>query len=525
MVSCLFLGWAVAFIYRSSFLAIDGHRYFSLIDDAMISMRYAWNLSHGLGLVWNPGSRVEAYSNLLVVLWMAIPSLLLSKSAAVLAVQLTGIPVMLGAAWATMKIARMCQAQNAANHGSLIENLAFVAALSYFPLTMWSLMGLEQGLLALLLNMAVLASLVNERAPAARYMCTTSLALGLAYLTRNDSLIFAVPIFGFLVLTSGRLNGLHRPWLVLAGAIYAGFIVAQAGFRYLDYGQLLPNTYILKLVGMPLMARLSNGLGFISLFLREVDILPLVLLLAIMRGLGRYKAYLASFLLMAVCYQIYTGGDYSSYWRIVSPAMPLFLVVVLQTLAETSVAIQTTLASTAVARATGAMSGRRATVLISLLAILIGVRINFRYGDDILLKHSIGSENRDGINTAIALDAVTSPAATVGVFRAGVVPYYSGRVGVDFLGKADPYIARLPPDMSGRISATGMTSQPGHNKYDLDYSIKEQRPTYVEGFTWGSQDLRLWATPYYVRAEYQGIGLNLLKGSPAVHWDKLLTLP
>jgi hypothetical protein len=25
----------------------------------MISMRYAWNVSHGSGLVWNPGERVE----------------------------------------------------------------------------------------------------------------------------------------------------------------------------------------------------------------------------------------------------------------------------------------------------------------------------------------------------------------------------------------------------------------------------------------------------------------------------------
>jgi hypothetical protein len=48
--------WSGYFIFRSSFLVSD-RRYFSLFDDAMISMRYAWNLSHGNGLVWNPGSR------------------------------------------------------------------------------------------------------------------------------------------------------------------------------------------------------------------------------------------------------------------------------------------------------------------------------------------------------------------------------------------------------------------------------------------------------------------------------------
>ncbi|HET7011845.1 MAG TPA: hypothetical protein VFI11_13795, partial [Anaerolineales bacterium] len=58
-LSVAFSVWAAAFIFRSSFIASDGLRYFSLSDDAMISMRYAWNLSHGSGLVWNPGERVE----------------------------------------------------------------------------------------------------------------------------------------------------------------------------------------------------------------------------------------------------------------------------------------------------------------------------------------------------------------------------------------------------------------------------------------------------------------------------------
>ena len=61
-----FVAWASLFIYRSSFIGIDGKRYFCLFDDAMISMRYAWNFSHGSGLVWNPGQYVEGYTNPLI---------------------------------------------------------------------------------------------------------------------------------------------------------------------------------------------------------------------------------------------------------------------------------------------------------------------------------------------------------------------------------------------------------------------------------------------------------------------------
>src|SRR5207249_9160233 len=47
-----------------------------MYDDAFISYRYAANLAHGLGLVYNPGERVEGYSNFLWTLLMAVVVLL-----------------------------------------------------------------------------------------------------------------------------------------------------------------------------------------------------------------------------------------------------------------------------------------------------------------------------------------------------------------------------------------------------------------------------------------------------------------
>ena len=40
-------------------------------DDSFISFRYAKHLAEGQGLVWNPGDRVEGYTNFLWVLLMA----------------------------------------------------------------------------------------------------------------------------------------------------------------------------------------------------------------------------------------------------------------------------------------------------------------------------------------------------------------------------------------------------------------------------------------------------------------------
>lgn len=55
VVTLGFVAWAARFIDATSFVALDGRRYFALFDDAMISMRYAWNFAHEHGLVWNPG--------------------------------------------------------------------------------------------------------------------------------------------------------------------------------------------------------------------------------------------------------------------------------------------------------------------------------------------------------------------------------------------------------------------------------------------------------------------------------------
>ena len=133
----------------------------------------------------------------------------------------------------------------------------------------------------------------------------------------------------------------------------------------------------------------------------------------------------------------------------------------------------------------------------------------------------MAGSNQINVNTAIAIDHVTTDDATLGVFWAGSIPYYTGRVAIDFLGKSDRYIARLRPDLSGNVASNGMTSVPGHNKYNLDYSIKVLQPTYIQGFKYGGQDLSDWGKSKYATLEYKGITLHLLKESKSVLWNDI----
>jgi len=506
LLSTLFVGWALAFIYRSSYVAIDGRLYFNLFDDAMISMRYAWNFSHGNGLVWNVGERIEGYTNLLMTLMMSVATLLFEKRYAVLSIQLTGIFFILGSAFFTLKIFETLKTSDRV----FLRHLLFAAILLYYPLNYWSLMGMETGMLAFLLSAGVFCSILYSKRLEEKYLWRMSVCFGLAFLTRNDSLLFAA--LAFLYLSQTLKNGRKYIYNFLAAAIvYSLFVAGQTIFRYAYYGEIVPNTYTLKLVGMPLMDRLKNGWGFVQPFLKETGVVLLLALIGLLLKLSQQKLYLFGFFLISIAYQVYVGGDPWNYWRIMAPTMPFLFILffegcalVLQCIPKVS---------------------RGLAFTILLFALIFGGEffVDFRFLREISLL-SYPYDNgaaRKHVNIAIAINALTDKNATIGVFWAGTIPYYADRIAIDFLGKSDRYIANLPPDLSGQMGWLGMKSVPGHNKYDLNYSIKKLLPTYVQEFEVGSQDLNAWGAEHYVNVKYQGIRLYLLKDSPNVYWEKI----
>ncbi|MBI5842511.1 MAG: hypothetical protein HZB19_20675 [Chloroflexi bacterium] len=566
-----FLAWSAAFIYGTSFVAFDGRRYFSLFDDAMISMRFAWNFSHGHGLVWNAGEYVQGYTNLLMTLVMSLATLVFDKSRAVLSIQVLGIFTMLGIAFQSMRLAAVLfddaiirpertlslskwQSKDISGDAldekdgakSFVRVAVFLSALAYYPLAYWSLMGMETGLLTLLFLSALVFAFeyVKNRNPVSFWLA--AVCLGLAFLTRNDSLIFAVLIFAY------ELWDVRKPDRPFLGAIalYFLFVAGQFFFQYWYYGEVLPNTYALKLTGMPLSIRLESGIRFTKPFLLEAGaVLSLALLNVIIEtlrpactstaGTGersgakskdilkspprlRYEKHtsvrreefllLGALILSAIGYQVYVGGDAWLYWRLVSPVMPLVLILFVYFVVGI------------VNRFLNAERNPISSVVVSLLIVLAGiVSVNWSFLPELTFAEEPfqAQSNRENVYAAIALNEITTSGATVAVFWAGALPYYADRFAIDPLGKSDRYIASLPADISGAVGWNGMTSIPGHNKYDLNYSIMKLQPTYVQYFEWGSQDLSEWAETSYVKVKYEGIELNLLKDSPAVLWDKV----
>ncbi len=297
----------------------------------MISMRYAWNFAHGLGLVWNAGQRVEGYSNLLMTLIMSLASIFLEKKFAVLAVQVFGLLTILVTAFVTKQVA------NEINEGKpnrqLIGTLAFASVLLYYPLSYWTLMGMETGLVALLIVAATLFALRWLRTNKTSNLVSTAVMAGLAFLARNDSIILSALVFAFLGFETYINKRDKQSFLKIfyAGVLVALFPIAQIIFRYFYYGELLPNTYVLKLSGIPLSVRVVGGYSFLRPFFQQSAPLFVVAALGLLLDLRRVKVFLVSFIAVAILYQIYVGGDPWPLWRMPAPAMPALFILAIMT--------------------------------------------------------------------------------------------------------------------------------------------------------------------------------------------------
>jgi arabinofuranosyltransferase len=573
-----FLLWSVGFIFRASFIAIDGHRYYSLFDDAMISMRYAWNLSHGYGLVWNHGERVEGYTNFLMVIIMAIPNAIFEKRLAALTIQLFGIFTIILNAFVVMKIVLIIEKREAAPVRCAFAILSLICSLAYYPIIFWSLMGMETGLVSLLISIGILIFLVYRERHSTASLLAISSFLGLAYLTRPDSLIpsLVILIFGPLIdlLQAKQTKEKTIRILVLLGG-FAFLPVTQLLFRIWYYGTLVPNTYILKVVGTPFWFRVVDGIHFIAPFVVSVIFIIIISIIGLILKPRRLSLLFMTLLIGLIAYQVYVGGDAWLYWRILASVIPLVFLVYIRAIYDLlptqgnlswrmvtssvivclfgSYYIVSTLFSKNPRLATGLGTADKIFLVFGVGIVVIGftlywiyrlltpklefifhmvllsslaiISINIAFLPEIALRvrpYTV-EENIIMVNRAIAISDITTSDATVGVFYAGAIPYYTGLRGIDFLGKSDRYIAALAPDLSGSVSWYGLRSVPGHNKYDLYYSIVELLPTYIQGTNWGAQDVTENVEQRYIEVQYKGINLLLKKNDPNVLWDKVET--
>ncbi len=215
-----------------------------LTDDAFISFRYVRNLLEGHGLVFNPGERVEGYSNFLWVLELAAIWRALGwapeDAAPWLSVVFTAGTV--GAlAWWVYRLPSL------PNRG-LVGWMALGLVCSSATFAVWtSAGGLETRQFTFFIVLAVVClSLYRDRRAG---LLAASFSLAGAALTRPEGPLIAVCCFGwFAVQRMSDAKRMRVDWRELAylAAPFVILVSAHFLFRYAYYGEWLPNTYYAK---------------------------------------------------------------------------------------------------------------------------------------------------------------------------------------------------------------------------------------------------------------------------------------
>ena len=235
--------------------------YVWLADDAFISFRYAQNLAVGQGLVFNPGERVEGYTNFLWVVLLAATSLL------GVAPELAAAPLSLLATVGLWALVAWWAASSVRPQDSILWILAPCLLLAATrSVAVWSTGGLETRFFELLIlaGLVLLASRLTDPDPR-RSLVLPALAFALATLTRPDGVLIAgaCAVVSVTILLWRRLLGMQ---VVRGAAVYVGIVGAHLLFRRLYYGDWVPNTWHAKVGGQDWS---DYGLMYVEAFALE----------------------------------------------------------------------------------------------------------------------------------------------------------------------------------------------------------------------------------------------------------------
>jgi arabinofuranosyltransferase len=453
-----------------------------VVDDSFITFRYVHNFVNGHGIVYNPGERVEGYTNFLWLLVLSalawvVPGVDLPWVAQLLGVLCGGATILLviACSW------RLHQRHDAAG----LIAAAFLALSSSF--CAWSTAGLETTLFAFLVfaaSYAYVVALDQTHTP-----IVAPLAFAMAALTRPEGvLLYGVASLHLVwteVRSSGRLVTRRvAVWALLFAMLWVPYYV----WRWSYYGYPFPNTFYAK-VGSGLHQYI-RGVRYLLEYLRWNGVLVFVLPLALLARRPRPRLLNVFFIEVGVYlgYIIYVGGDGLAFFRFVACVAPLIAILVQEGFCESYALavryVQPTGWRTHALRAAGVL-----VLGVSLcwtarptLGVLLSPRAHRWYEPQSELSfpgvgsdhHYLWFDNYFVARLAVAAQWLQEHApadAVVASTPAGSIGYYMNLRVIDMLGLNDVQIAHSRSDKMGRGRA-------GHEKGDGAY-VLSRSPDYI----------------------------------------------
>ncbi|MBN1354954.1 hypothetical protein JXA40_01655 [bacterium] len=412
--------------------------WFYTVEDAYISFRYAENFAAGEGLVYNPGERVEGYTNFLWVILLGFGSMLS---------ELPGAAKQLGFVFALGSLALLLTWKEQDIHRRPVGPMA-AFLLSVSPgFHLWSVAGLETSLFVFLLVAAVRIDL-GSRKPV-RFV--SGVLFGLATLTRPEGLLF------FLLYMIPQMTDLRSsPRRILS--YFAGFglvVIPHQLFRLAYYGSWVPNTFWVK-------GRRFQGGGW-AYFTRYAAMTGCIGFIIAVSGLwtSNRKRYLSALLLPATGYLAYVyhiGGDWMPMGRFLVPFQPFLAL------------------SAAIVLADYHRAARRIgiPVVLILSALIAMTSVNFdllrfkpsHYLDVLAWEYP---HYRDWKEVGLWFHENADPGDVMSTGLGGIIPYYSRLVNIDRGGLNDKEIAHIIYHARSKVLEQRL----------IDRIILERNPDYI----------------------------------------------
>jgi len=480
-------------LYVASVAAMFARIYhFNVVDDAYISFQYARNWVSGRGVVFNPGEHVEGYTNFL---WVALLAPFYAMARA-LSIDFTRVAIALSIVLALFDLGLVYAiARRLYKRDWFAVSVALLLCAIDNAYLGYAMSALENHLLIFCSLGAIYAWVL----PAKRPWAWTGAALVAAVMTRPDAALL-VATFGVSSVFGLVLTDPSRPWesrttlvknLGLALAVWVVGYGAYFAWRYHYYGELLPNTFYLK-VGSHIDAT-ERGLVYTRSFVEDRYYVPCLALLAIFWPRASAVRWMLLFVTLQAAYVTYVGGDFYSghrFYVVVLPVLALLVGWVVHRLR---------------ARFARLRPGRWLRTHTAAMATIIGVscgllafglshvsKRGFQRGPYANEIKMFGDKVHNNIVFTRWLGTFTEPGASIVVGDIGSTGFFTDLRVIDVYGVIDPVVAHMDVKNFGRGKA-------GHEKHASRDYLLDRHPKYVK---WGYVPGDLRPSSYYVYTDF-----------------------
>jgi hypothetical protein len=309
----------VSVLLFSFFISIG---WVEIIDDAYIYFRYAYNLAHGYGYVYNLGQNVEAVTSitwtflLTITTFFSVPPEISSRIFG----YLCGVAIII-LLWNELR------EKNISPIIIFFVLILFITNRNYYASIM---LGLETGLYSLLLLLFYLSAKRSAKSIKHQFIFS---AIGLLlFLTRPESAVIFLMIFLGLIIIN--FDDSEPPTVALTVLIVGVMLISF--LRYSVFGVYLPNSVLSKSLLIEsisnlniLLPRILYGSYYIALWLLSSLFLTIPAFLNIRDFLieKSFSIFVAgSMILTGIFVALLNSGDWMPFSRLLTPYLPIITI-------------------------------------------------------------------------------------------------------------------------------------------------------------------------------------------------------